>query len=57
VVTFKDKYIEEIDINLKDYLESKQILYSQFQVNLKYFEINNLSSYSKNYSDYMVEGV
>ena len=57
VVTFKDKYIEEIDINLKDYLESKQILYSQFQVNLKYSEINNLSSYSKNYSDYMVEGV
>ncbi len=57
IVTEKEKYIEEIEVNLKDYFESKQILYTDFRVNLKYLEINNLSSYSKNYTDYVLEGV
>lgn len=57
IVTEKDDYIEEIVIDLKEYFESKELMYSNFEVKLQYSEINNLSSYSKNYSDYVLEGV
>lgn len=56
-VTEQDRYIEEILVDLKDYLESKELIFSNFEVKLQYSEINNLSSYSKNYSDYVLEGV
>lgn len=50
----KDKYIRELSLDLKEYMSNETIIYDNFQVTLELDEINNLSSYSKNYLDYQV---
>ncbi len=50
----KDKYIREVSLDLKEYMSNANITYDNFQVELEFNEINNLSSYSKNYLDYQV---
>lgn len=54
VVTEQDHFIVDISIDLKEYLETKQLFYDIFEVHLEYNEINSLVSYSKNYADYQV---
>lgn len=50
----KDKYIRELSLDLKEYMSNETIIYDNFQVTLELNEINNLSSYNKNYLDYQV---
>lgn len=47
-------YIQEIVVDLKEYVSNETVTYDVFQVHLEYREINNLTSYSRNYSDYRI---
>ncbi len=48
----EDYEIQEVELDLTNYLMSKNMVYSSFKVDITYSEINNLMSYSKNYDQY-----
>lgn len=50
----KDYYIEKIDINLVDFLSTKNLQLQKFNVKIEYKNINNISSYERNYDKYEV---
>lgn len=57
--TSDNNYIKDILVDLSEYVSDDNTIYDSFKVHLEYQEINNLTSYSKNYSDYQIiqEGV
>jgi hypothetical protein len=48
----KDYMIEKIDINLIDFLSTKNLQLNKFDIHIEYKNINNISSYEKNYDEY-----
>lgn len=52
--TEKDNFIQNINFNLVDYLNNKGLNCSQFEVNLSLTNINNISSYEKDYDSYQI---
>lgn len=52
--TSMDNYIQDIVVDLREYVSNETVTYDKFQVHLEYSEMNNLTSYSKNYTDYQI---
>ena len=48
----KDYLIYNIEVDLTEFLLTKNIQISQFKININYTNVNNISSYDKNYDDY-----
>ena len=53
----KDYLINELEMDLTNFLLSKDIQVNTFKFNVKYTNINNIKSYEKNYTDYQVIGL
>lgn len=53
-VTLKNNFIQGIVVDLTNFVNAELLTESGFQVHLEYKEVNNLSSYSKDYSDYQI---
>jgi len=53
-VVSKGVYIVSVDIDLLDFLYTKDIQAESFNVTLKYKNINNISSYERNFSEYSI---
>lgn len=47
-------YIVSIEIDLVDFLYTKDLQFEKFDVILKYKNINNISSYERNFSEYTI---
>lgn len=50
----KEHLINSLEIDLTELLQAKNIVYNTFLVNITYTNINNISSYEKNYDDYKI---
>lgn len=53
-VSIKNYYIETINMNLVDFLSTKDLQFKKFDVKIEYKNINNISSYKRNYDEYEV---
>lgn len=53
-VTLNNGMIQDATVDLKDFVSLELVKDNNFQVHLEYKEVNNLSSYSKDYSDYQI---
>lgn len=51
-----DNIINNLELDLSEFVATKGLQYEQFKVNITYTNANNISSYTKNYDEYTVIG-